>query len=129
MVRYMAGEDVEDFGFEVGRVREISRSVLLGSLHPNSINDRTVTESLNLDTRNAKPIPGEGYSITWYKDDVELYDFTDSTHVEVDDEVEEGGVGVYTIEVKLFTREVRKDPMGLMRSKGDFYVGERCRGR
>ena len=67
----------------------------------------------------------ESYSITWSKDGDVLEHFNDQTHIEVDD-TDGDGVGVYSIEVKFRTEEVRVDPQGLLISSGDFNVGERC---
>lgn len=76
---------------------------------------------------SSKKLPKESYSIRWYKDGTELDEYKDLTHVEMDDSGEEGAMGVYSIEVKFSTEEVRVDGQGLLRSKGDFFVEERCR--
>ncbi|KAI0075088.1 hypothetical protein K474DRAFT_1600448 [Panus rudis PR-1116 ss-1] len=67
----------------------------------------------------------EKYEIHWYKDGRALPEFDDLTHVEVDDE-DGGGVGIYSVEVKFTTSEVRVDPDGLLLSGGDFNIVDRC---
>lgn len=67
----------------------------------------------------------ETYSIIWSKDGEILDNFQDKTRVEVDDTDGEG-VGVYSVEVRFRTEEVKKDPDGLLFSGGDFNVVDRC---
>ena len=69
--------------------------------------------------------PKESYSIRWFKDGVRLEEFDDQTHIEVDDE-DGQGVGLYTVEVKFNTEEVRVDKDGLLKSGGDFIVTDPC---
>lgn len=42
------------------------------------------------------------------------------------DDTDGEGVGVYSVEVRFRTEEVKKDPDGLLFSGGDFNVVDRC---
>ena len=77
------------------------------------------------DEKQRQKLPRETYSIRWFKDGARLEEFDDKTHVEVDDE-DGQGAGVYSVEVKFTTDEVRVDRDGLLRSGTDFIVVDQC---
>jgi len=65
----------------------------------------------------------ESYIITWSKDSKVLSAFTNQTLVELDDW---DSVGVYDIEVKFTTDEVRSDERSLLVSSGTYEVVKTC---
>ncbi|KII90829.1 hypothetical protein PLICRDRAFT_39431 [Plicaturopsis crispa FD-325 SS-3] len=65
----------------------------------------------------------ESYEIVWKKDGKVLDAFANSTRAEVADS---DGVGVFDIEVKFTTEEVRVDSDGLLVSAGEYRVMKRC---
>jgi hypothetical protein len=65
----------------------------------------------------------ESYTIMWRKDGKLLTNFTNRTKIEIDDEI---SLGIYKIEVRFATEEVRVDNDGLLVTSGEFEVSTRC---
>ena len=65
----------------------------------------------------------ESYAVTWYKDGRVLGLHANSTLLELDDFE---ALGHYTVDVQFTTEEVRLDTRGLLRSRANFTIDERC---
>lgn len=66
---------------------------------------------------------GESYTITWWKDQKVLKEFTNHTRLEI---AGDDAVGTYAIGVKFATQEVRVDKDNLLSSGAKYEVTQNC---
>lgn len=67
----------------------------------------------------------ERYAITWSKDGNPLPEFADQYVVELEDD--DSVLGLYAVDIQFQTPEVRRDPLGLLKTRGEIWITERCR--
>jgi hypothetical protein len=66
-----------------------------------------------------KPLKGERYKISWNKNGVLTSKFDDKTSVTMETE---SARGIWTVDVRLVTDEVRKDLKGVLKDSAEFQI-------